>query len=188
MHPSSFREALFETPGRHPLATLSSQPISPTTTIHFAEDLEQAYSNRVIPEAICKLETHPVNPTPYRAAHHKAMKQQDRPEGQEDRPPARPTQTRVPGNPNIPTDLPRRALSKRRPAYRSRRPDPRVTEEALVLTVLLNNPILDDVKDLGYPIFHMGTESSNPPDPPWFLVLMPLLCPDSCPSIKTNSP
>ena len=49
----------------------------------------------------------------------------------------------------------------------------RVTEEALVSTVLLNNRILDDIEDLGYPIFHMGTESSNTPDPPWFP------CPDA---------
>ena len=122
----------------------------------------------MIPEAIRVLETHLVNPTPYRAAHHKATKQQERSEGQEDRPPARPTQTKVPGNPNIPTDLPGRALSKQRPAYQSRRPDPRVTEEALVSTVLLNNPILDDIENLCYPIFHMGTESSNLPDLPWF--------------------
>ena len=117
MHPSFFREALFETPGRRPLATLSSQPISPATTVHFAEDLAQAYSDRVILKAIRKLETHPVNPTLYRAAHHEATKQQKRLEGQKDRSPAHLTQTRVLGNPNIPTDLPGRAFSERRPAY-----------------------------------------------------------------------
>ena len=99
----------------------------------------------MIPEAIRKLEIRPVNPTPYKAAHHEVSKQQERLEGQEDRPPACPIQTRVPGSPNIPTDLPGRALSEQRPAYRSRRPDPHVTEEALVSTVLLNNPILDDI-------------------------------------------
>ena len=123
----------------------------------------------MIPEAIRKLETCPVNPTPYRAAHHEATKQQERLEGQEDRPPAHPIQTRVSGNPNIPANLPGRALSEQRPTHRSRRPDLRVTEEALVSTVLLNNPILDDIEDLGYLIFHMGTESSNLPDLPWFL-------------------
>ena len=112
----------------------------------------------MIPKTIRILETRPVNPTPSRAAHHEATKQQKRLEGQEDRSPACPAQTRVPGNP----------LSERRPAYRSQRPDPHVTEEALVSTVLLNNPILDNIKDLGYPIFHMGTESSNLPDLPWF--------------------
>ena len=117
------------------------------------------------------------------------MKQQKRPKGQEDRPLTCPIQARVQGNPNIPTDLPGRALSERRPAYQSRRPDPRVTEKALVSTVLLSNPILDNIKDLGYPIFHMGTESSNPPDLPWFPrpTVMPLLCPDSCLLTKTDS-
>ena len=85
MHPSSFREALFETPERCPLATLPSQPVSPAITVHFAKTLAQAYSDRVIPETIRVLETSPVNPTPSRAAHHKEMKQQKRPEGQEDR-------------------------------------------------------------------------------------------------------
>ena len=168
MHPSSFREALFETPGICPLATLPSQPVSPATTAHFAKGLAWAYSDRVISKAICELETCPVNPTPYRAAHHEAMKQQERSKDQEGKPPARPTQTRAPGNLSIPTDLPGRAIPKQRPTYRSQRPDPCVTEEALVSTVLLNNPMLDDIEDLGYPIFHMGTESSNPPDPPWF--------------------
>ena len=43
----------------------------------------------------------------------------------------------------------------------NRKPDPRVTEEALVSTVLLNNPDLEDIDDLGYPTYHMGTDSNK---------------------------
>ena len=141
MHPSSFQEGLFETPRRCSLTTISSQPVSLATTVHFAKALAQTYNDWVIPETIHVLETHPVNPTPSRAAHHEEMKQQKRPEGQEDKPPTHPIQAKVQGNPNIPTDLLGRALSEQRPAYRSRRPDLHVTKEALVLTVSLNNPI-----------------------------------------------
>ena len=81
MHPSSFWKGLFETPERRPLATISSQPVSPATTVHFAEALAQAYSDRMIPKTIRVLETRPINPTPSKAAHHKEMKQQKRPEG-----------------------------------------------------------------------------------------------------------
>jgi hypothetical protein len=33
---------------------------------------------------------------------------------------------------------------------------------------LLTNPVLDDIADLGYITYHMGTNSDGPPDPPWF--------------------
>ena len=34
--------------------------------------------------------------------------------------------------------------------------------------VLLNNPNLEDIDDLGYPTYHIGTDSDNLLDPPWF--------------------
>ena len=36
-------------------------------------------------------------------------------------------------------------------------------------TILLNNLDLEDIDNLGYPTYHMGTDSDNPLDPPWFL-------------------
>ena len=59
MHPSSFREGLLETPERHPLATLAPRPVSPATTVNYAEALAQTYSDRVIPETIRFLEICP---------------------------------------------------------------------------------------------------------------------------------
>ena len=81
MHLSSFWEGLFETPGRRFLITFFSQPVSPATTVHFAEALAQTYSDRVISETICVLETRPIKLTPSRAAHHEETKQQKRPKG-----------------------------------------------------------------------------------------------------------
>ena len=37
-----------------------------------------------------------------------------------------------------------------------------------MFTILLNNLDLEDIDDLRYPTYHMGTDSDNPLDPLWF--------------------
>ena len=61
-----------------------------------------------------------------------------------------------------------RLISELGPAHHYREPNIRVTEDVLLARVLLTNPVLDDIADLGHITYHMGTDSSGPPDPPWF--------------------
>lgn len=43
-----------------------------------------------------------------------------------------------------------------------------VTEEILLAQALLTNPVLDDIANFEYIIYHIGTDSSGLPDPLWF--------------------
>ena len=172
MNPESFREWLLEEPERHPLATLSSHPKTLKSTPNYTTALAKAYADRVIPGVIAQLEICPTNPTPHIAAQHNDQKKQERQEGRK-RKKTFTTATflgekRVQNHPSIAKHLSRGALPTEKPAHRNRKPDPRVTKEALVSTVLLNNLNLEDIDGLRYPIYHMGTDSDNPPDPPWF--------------------
>ena len=108
----------------------------------------------------------------YVAAQHDEQKEQEKQKGRKRKKTFTAAtflgEERVQNHPSITKYLSGGALPTGRPAHRDRKPDPRVTEEALVSTVLLNNPDLEDIDDLGYPTYHMGTDSNNPPDPPWF--------------------
>ena len=134
--------------------------------------LATAYSERVISGVIVQLEACPTNPTPHTAAQHNEQKEQERQEGRKRKKTFTTTtflrEERVQNHPSIAEHLSGGALPTGRPAHWNRKPDPRVTKEALVSMVLLNNPNLKDIDDLGYPTYHMGTDSNNLPDPPWF--------------------
>ena len=172
MNPEFFRETLFEEPGRCPLATLPSHPDTLKSTPNYTKALAEAYVDRVIPGVIAQLETRPTNPTPHTAAQHDKQKEQERPEGRKRKKTFATTtflgEERVQNHPSIAKHLSGGALPTERPTHQDRKPDPHVTEEALVSMVLLNNPDLEDIDDLGYPTYHMGTDSDNLLDPPWF--------------------
>ena len=172
MNPEFFREGLFEEPGRCLLATLSSHPETLKSNPNYMKALAKAYADRVISGAIAQLETRSTNLTPHTAAQHNKQKEQERQEGRKKKKTFTTTtflgEERVQNHLSIAKHLSGGALPTGRPAHRDRKPDPCVTEEALVFTVLLNNLDLEDIDDLGYPTYHMGTDSDNLLDPPWF--------------------
>ena len=61
-----------------------------------------------------------------------------------------------------------RNISERGQSHHYREPHICVTEEILLARALLTNPVLDDIADLEYITYHIGTDSIGPPNPPWF--------------------
>ena len=61
-----------------------------------------------------------------------------------------------------------RNISEHRQSHHYWEPYICVTEEILLAWALLTNPVLDNIANLGYITYHIGTDSTGLPDPPWF--------------------
>jgi Chromo (CHRromatin Organisation MOdifier) domain len=187
--PTTIRRARMGTrkesmPGEKCRSTPEHAPLTSIPTPEFAEKspadvitaFGDAYFYFVAEEVARILHEKSLHPTPKLIAHYEALrsplpvpgKGKEKEEGKR-------SKRRLVDPPTKPKDhqdnnyrILGRNISKRGQSHHYREPHICITENILLVRALLTNPVLDNIADLGYITYHMGTDFDGPPDPPWF--------------------
>jgi hypothetical protein len=170
------REKHRSTPGRAPLASLPTPQLPYKSPADVVTAFGDAYFHLVAEEVVKILAEKSLHPTPEFVARYESLRSPSpvpaKEEGSKGKGRSRQRRVDPPAKPKDHQDnhnrIRGRNISKLGLAHHYREPYIRVTEDVLLARVLLTNPVLDDIADLGHITYHMGTDSAGPPDPPWF--------------------
>ena len=170
------REKCHSTPGQAPLTSIPTFQFSGKFPANIVTAFGDAYFHLVAKEVTRILTEKSLHPTPefiacYESLHSLSPVPEEEEESKEKRrshqgrvdPPAK---SKDHQNNNY--HILGRNISKWGQSHHYRELYICVTEEVLLAWALLTNPVLDNIANLGYITYHMGTNSSGPSDPPWF--------------------